>query len=79
MKTINLEIFKIVVFIEINTKIFNHFFLTTPIVTPCLPVVFVCCPLTFNPQKCLKPLLDLIFLSLSKSSLIFESRVLEAN
>ena len=55
----------------------THFFLTTPSVLPHLPVDFVLCPLTLVPQRCLRPLWFLAFLSLSKSSLIMVSSWLE--
>ena len=65
--------------IEIYMLILNHFFfLSTPTVLPLLPVVFVCCPLTFSPHLCLKPLLDLILKSLSTSSLSFVYKTLDA-
>ena len=57
---------------------FAHFF-KIPTLTPFLPVVLVCCPLTLSPQKCLNPLWDLIFFNLSKSSLNLVSKLLEAN
>ena len=46
---------------------------------PLRPVVLVCYPLTLRPQECLKPLLDLHFLSLSKFSLNLVSRLLATN
>ena len=39
----------------------------------CLPVVFVCCPRTRSPQKCLRPRCARIFFSLSRSSRSLES------
>lgn len=54
--------------------IINYFFLLTPTVFPFLPVVQVFWPLTLIPHQFLNPLLDKIFLSLSKSSLSFPSK-----
>lgn len=70
--------------IKNTNKIINIFyyyfsfccFLTTPIVTPLLPVLLVCCPLTLSNQWCLSPLCLLVFFILSRSSLILVSKTL---